>query len=395
MWESLIIRNDILYRKNVQVDGVSPEYFQIVAPDEVRSEVFRQLHSTRLGGHLGRDRTLKAIKLRFYWPGMAKDVKVWCNACDLCARRKPGPGLGRAPLKQDISTRPLDRIAIDILGPLPVSSDGNEYIMVVGGYFTKYSEAYAISDHTALTVADKLVCEFMCRFGIPTVIHTDQGREFESNLFKELCRLLEINKTRTTPYNPKSDGMIERLNRSILQMLSMFVNENRNDWDIHLPFVMMAYRSTCHDSTKFSPNMLMFGREIAYPIDVMFGDSPDRIDQVCPSQYVEWLKQSMELSFDVAFQNLKLAASRQKKTYDRGLKPRQFSESELVWRWYPPLANLKLSFGWTGPYKIIKKITDLTYQIQHVQTKRNVVVHVDHLKKYQGNEINDSDSETI
>jgi transposase InsO family protein len=135
----------------------------------------------------------------------------------------------------DVSA-PLDAIAIDIMAPLPVTENGNQYIMVVGDYFSKWTEAYPLPMHTALIVADKLVTEFICRYGAPLRIHTDQGRGFESHLFAELCNLLEITKSRTTPYRPQSDGMIELFNRTLQQMLAMFVNENHNDWDHHLPY---------------------------------------------------------------------------------------------------------------------------------------------------------------
>ena len=174
-----------------------------------------------------------------------------------------------------------------------------------------------------------------------------------------------------------------------MQMLAMFVNENRNDWDDHLLYVMMAYRSSCHESTKCSPNLLMFGREITFPVNVMFGDCPDRT-QVCPSEFVEWLRHSMALSFEVAYENLKVAASRQKKAYEKGLKPRSFDSGELVWRWYPPLANVKLGLGWTGPYKVLSKITSVTYKIEKLSSLKQIVVHVDHLKKYYGEESDDS-----
>ena len=125
---------------------------------------------------------------------MADDVRRWCQQCDTCARIKPGPGKGKSPLVSHLVNRPLERIAIDIMGPLPITRDGNEYIMVVGDYFAKWKKAYALPDHTALTVGDKLVTEFICRFRVPTTIHTDQGREFESQLFTHLCSLLNVEK---------------------------------------------------------------------------------------------------------------------------------------------------------------------------------------------------------
>jgi transposase InsO family protein len=200
----------------------------------------------------------------------------------MCARRKPGPGCGKSHLQQEISHQPLDRIDLDRLGPLPCTSDGNQYIVVISDYFTKYIEAYALKDHTALTVADKLVTEFICRYGLPSIIHSDPGPEFESTLFKEMCILLGIENTRKTPYNPRSDGLSERNIRTVQMMLAMFVNENRNDRDDHLPFVLMAYGSTIHDSTKCSPNMFIN----TLPVDIMYGEPPCSEGFSCPSQNI-------------------------------------------------------------------------------------------------------------
>ena len=165
-------------------------------------------------------------------------------------------------------------MAIDILGELPETENGNKYIVVISDYFTKWTHAIALPDQTAQTIADRLMVEFFSVFGMPQYLHTDQGRQFESNLFQEVCKLLGIEKTRTSPYRPQSDGMVERWNRTIQQMLKSFINDNRNDWDDHLPYLCMAYRATPHESTGCSPNLMMFGQENNLPIDVMAGFSP-------------------------------------------------------------------------------------------------------------------------
>lgn len=202
-------------------------------------------------------------------------------------------------------TEPLECIAIDIVGPLPITSNDNQYIMVIGDYFSKWKEAFALPDHTAQTVADKLVTGFICTFGAPYRIHTDQGREFESELFSEICSLLGIAKSRTTPYHPQSDGMIERFNRTLQQMLAIFVDENRTNWDDHLPYLMMAYRATVHESTKCTPNLIMLGKEITLPIDVIAGSPPmQHQHEGCYSSYVEWVRNSMEMSFSIVHDNL-------------------------------------------------------------------------------------------
>ena len=164
-------------------------------------------------------------------------------------------------------SRPLERIAMDIVGPLPVTERGNRYILVVGDYFTRWKEAYPMKDMEAQTVACILVNEFICRLGVPDTIHTDQGRNFESKLIKELCQMLGIKKTRTTPYHPQSDGMVERFNRTLLNMLSIAVGEDEMSWDLQLPLLLLAYRTSVHDTTGTSPFELM---KVRLPEDIMF-----------------------------------------------------------------------------------------------------------------------------
>lgn len=180
--------------------------------------------------------------------------------------------------------------------------------------------AFPIRDHTALTVADKLVTEFICRFGCPDQIHTDQGREFESQLFKLVCNLLGIEKTRTTPYHPQSDGLEERFNRTLRQMISIFVSENFDDWDDLLPFLLIAYRANEHKNTKCTPNLMMFGREINCPFDIVVGKPPNTPKVDCPIQYVQWLQHTLFETFDKVSQHLQQAASRQKSDHDKNAK---------------------------------------------------------------------------
>ena len=155
---------------------------------------------------------------------------------------------------------PMERIAMVIICELPVTSGGNKHILVIGDYYTKWTECFAMPNMEANTVAKHLIEELIVRFGTPYMIHTDQGVQFESNLFREVCRLLQIQKTRTTPYHHQSDGMVERNNRTILTMLSAFVDEHQHNWDEHLPYISMAYRAAEHETTGNSPNYMMLGR---------------------------------------------------------------------------------------------------------------------------------------
>lgn len=174
----------------------------------------------------------------------------------------------------------------------------------------------------------------------------------------------------------------ERINRTLKQMLSGFANVNRNDWDDHLPYLLMAYRATVQDSLAVTPHKMMFGRDMQCPIDLIAGNVPGVQNEMCPVQYIEWLKYTLEITYEFVSKQLGKAASRQKKHYDRGVKPRSFSEGDYVWRWYPPRANVKFRLGWIGPYLVRKKITFVTYQLQKDPHSTEIVVHIDHLKPY-------------
>lgn len=182
-------------------------------------------------------------------------------------------------MKQYCVGAPMERVALYLIGPLPLSHKGNKYVLIVSDYFTKWAEGYPIPDMETTTIVDNFVTNFVCRFGVPRQIHTDQGRQFESGLFKELCKKFSIDKTRITPFRHQRDGLVERFNRTLEDILSKYVSQNQKDWDEQLPWALMAYRSSEHDTTKFSPCMLMIGREIELPVDLIYGPHPQRISR--------------------------------------------------------------------------------------------------------------------
>jgi transposase InsO family protein len=174
-----------------------------------------------------------------------------------CAEAKAPNHTAKAPLISGDVGYPMGRMALDIVGPLPVTDGNNRFNLVVDDYFTKWVEAFAIPNHKAETVAEKLVDKVFCRFGTPRVIHTDQGRDFESHLFGDVCKLLGIENPRTTPYHLQSDGLVERFNKTLGAMLRSVVSENQKYWDKVLPKVLMAYRSSIISSTRFTPHFMV------------------------------------------------------------------------------------------------------------------------------------------
>ncbi|XP_014672604.1 PREDICTED: uncharacterized protein LOC106813069 [Priapulus caudatus] len=218
----------------------------------------------------------------------------------------------------------MERIAVDFLGPLPRTGLGHEYILVVCDYFTKWTEVYALSDQTALTTADCLATEWFTRFGTPLQLHSDQGRNFESGLFGETCKLLGNKKMRTTLYHPQSNGLVERFNRTVQEMLSKVVGEHHDDWDDLLPYVMATYRGTVQKSTGCSPNLRLFGREVGLPVDLMIKIPPGTFPPDCPVAYVKWVRKTTEEARAYARAQLGQAVERQKRNYDRRVVPANF-----------------------------------------------------------------------
>jgi len=179
--------------------------------------------------------------------------------------------------------------------------------------------------------------------------------------------------------------MVERFNRTCQQMLKVFVNENRDDWDDHLPYLMMAYRSSPHESTGLSPNMMMFGEELALPIDLMVGAPPrHNIRYKCRVEYVEWLRNTLGHAHLFARQQLGISANRQKTYYDKKSNPISFPTGSFVWWWYPPKANRKLGIGWSGPFRVMQRPTDIHCVIQLSPDAQSKRVHINQLKPHLG-----------
>jgi hypothetical protein len=290
-------------------------------------------------------------------------------------------------MKTNVVGALLKRIALDIMGPLPQTKQGNKYILVIGDYFTKWKEAYAMPDQTAVTVALIVVNEFVSRFGVPDQMHSDQGRNFESAVFQQMCELLGIDKTRTTPLRPQSDGMVERFNQTIEAMLAKFVSTNQDDWDEHLPLLMMAYRSAEHESSGYSPSEMMLGRTLKLPVDLVFDKlQTEKLESTEPTEYVTRMRDRMEVIHRFARENLKLSSERQKRRYDHKAYKRILKVGDVV-RLHNPQRKKgrspKLHLPWEGPFVVTHRLDDMVYRIQKSAKARPKVVHIDRLKPTQ------------
>ena len=380
-WDQLTIKDGILYRNFESNDGTK-HTLRMIVPSQLQEKVLREVHGGRLSGHLGETKTLLRSRERFYWPGMSRSVSDWCRTCPSCAARK-GTGQRRRGALHNVKTGyPLELIAMDIVGPFPPSKSGNKYILVVSDYFTKWVEAFGIPSQDAVTVANCIVDSVFCRWGLPSQLHSDMGAQFESLIIKEISKILCINKTHTTPYHPQCDGLVERLNRTILAMLATMVNDHGSSWEDHLPKVCFAYNTSTHTSTGYTPFYMMYGREAKIPADIVYG-TPAEQPQT-HSQYASNLRQSLEKAYSQARKEMNTAAQRQKSLYDKKVHGEPYKVGDLVWLLNPAVPkgkSRKLNCPWIGPFRVVKKLSDIVYRIQDSCNRRKrQVVHFDRLK---------------
>ena len=267
---------------------------------------------------------------------------------------------------------------------LDLSHNGNKYVLVVTDYFTRWIEAYAIPNQEANTVAEKMVSEFFCQFSLPTQLHSDQVRQFQANIIQEMCKVLGIAKSRTTPYHPQGDGRVERFNCTRFHMLSTSVLD-KNNWEHRLRPVYMAYNSTQHAATGYTPFFLMFGRSPCLPIDLLCGT--DHSQSQTTSNYVSHLSSCLRKAFEEVQSHSSHSQDRQRQYYDQTVPGTPYQVNDLVW-----LRNIVVPFNtvkkfhrpWTAPFRILKCISPTSYQLQSVHNKRTTTVHFNRLTPYIG-----------
>ena len=227
---------------------------------------------------------------------MASDVREHVRDCARCVRRKH-PVNQVAPLQNVFTTQPMELVGMDYL-TLETSKGGFENILVVTDHLTKYSQAYPTRNQTAKMTAQVLYNNFIVHYGFPARLHSDQGRNFESKVIKELCVLGGIEKSRTTPYHPMGNGQCERFNRTLLEMLGTLETDQKVDWKTYVAPLVHMYNSTQHDTTGFSPYFLLFGREPRLPIDLLL-PSPDTTGAKTFTGYIEGLRERLKHAHQV------------------------------------------------------------------------------------------------
>eukprot|EP00731_Ephydatia_muelleri_P032812 Em0024g356a len=259
------------------------------------------------------------------------------------------------------------------MGPLPETEKGNKYVLVAADCFTKWVEVYGIPNQEAVTVAVKLVAEMFCRFSPPEQVHSDQGRQFESELLKQICNLLQIKKTHT---RPQGNGMVERFNRTLQDMLAIAVGKHPADWEVYIRKLCFAYNTSVHSSTGYSPFFLMFGRQATIPIDLMFPLDKEQQNKV--PEDVHEQREGLQAAYSLVRERYRCNTEhkRHKAIYDRRAHGGPFNRGDHVWLFSPavpwplqkvppPLERAVYSNGQTREHLLQDKANPGRWQFVH------------------------------
>ncbi len=386
--DALRVKDGVLYRKFARKNRTW-ENWQFVVPRSMRKEIMVLNHDCPLSGHLGQKKTQERAFQGFYWFGIREDINLWVLRCRTCGQVKPpahppGEAVGRMPVGG-----PLDRIATDVLGPLLETSSGNRYILVVTDHFTKWVKIFPVPDQTAPTCANLILNEVIARFGCPYDLHSDQGRNYESKIFQDLCRLLEIRKTRTSVCNPRCNGQAERFNRTLVRMIKSYLRGEQTEWDQNLGCLAAAYRATPNESTGLTPNLLMLGREVRLPSEVLFGSGTGLPGEEIATyaDYVEELRARMQRAHEVAREHLGHRACRHNQSGDARKPFHRYAPGDLAW-YLTEMGQMgtapKLRVPYRGPVLVLRQVTSLNYLIQLDAKGTQRLIRHDKLKPYGG-----------
>jgi transposase InsO family protein len=378
LWEKrkhLRMRGGLLHME--RKEGV----YALIIPRDNRKMLVKTTHHVL--GHVGVTKTTSALQDEYYWPGMAQDIRLWLNTCGQCLQRKSG-NAGQLPeMQHTITGFPFEKIAIDVTGPLTATKNGDRYILGVVDYFSKYPMLIPIRNMEARTVAEALFGRWISIFGAPHCIHSDRGTCFEAAVFKELCELFNIKKTRTAPYYPQSDGLIERLFRTVKDMIYATTQTYKTEWNKVLPIVEMGLRGTVQATIKVSPHEVIFGYPMRLPIKWM-AQGPGRSSHISQkanqrqfySEYIMELQSRFKMIRDRC-----LPRNNNNKDECKKREVRPLEIDSLVMARIFPIEKSIANPRYDGPYRVSRKVADWTYELTHVKTGAIIHRNYHHLKR--------------
>ncbi|XP_055866617.1 uncharacterized protein LOC129922855 isoform X1 [Biomphalaria glabrata] len=369
---------------------------QLVVPSAKREIVLKTAHESMLAGHLSLRKTKSKIYKYFFWQGLDRDIKEFVRSCDICQKARVPRRCDRVELGQmNVVTTPFYKVATDIIGPLEITDNKNRYILTVVDVATRWPEAIPLRNINTETVIEALTNIF-CRIGLPIEILSDQGPQFTSELYKQVCEFFSVKPVHSTIYHPSSNGMIERLNSTLKSFLRKVCQDSPHDWDRKVSAALFAYREVPNETMGLSPFELVYGRQMRGPLAILkqvFVNAEEETEYKNVFTYLVDLKQRLSEVTSIAKSNSDANKKKYKMQYDKYSSRRDINEGDCVLVLKPHRDN-KLSVFWQGPYKVVNKISKFNYVVE--KENKIKVYHINRLMKYhcRVREVSNSNVET-
>ena len=348
---------------------------QILVPcDENARKLCMSLHhDPPYLGHLGRDWTLEQIKRSFYWPKMRQDIADFVGSCDQCQRNKAANAKPSGLLQPlQVPEGLWDSVSMDLITCLPETEKGNTAIVVFVDRLSKMVRLAAVKTSiTAEQYAELFVKEIFAKHGLPASIVSDRDPRFDSEFFRQLCKLLGVKQCMSTTAHPQSDGQTERMNRVLEEMLRAFVSVDQRGWDLHLPCCEFAINNAFNESIRTTPFFLNYGFHPRHPTNFALPSGP---------RPGERFVSSLQEALSEAQRCMRVAQERQARYANKGRKECEFEVGTYV---LLDSKNLRLSkqnrdlakklrHRFVGPFKILKRVTPVAYELE---TSKEMQMH--------------------
>ncbi len=352
------------------------------APQLLRDEIVLAAHASRFAGHCGQFRTQQRVLQRFWWPSLAADVKSFIDTCRPCQRARDPYGMHTrvAPMHAlEVPTEPNIRIHADLYGPLKSSSGGNKYVLTITDAFSKYADVSAITSKDAPVVAAAIFDRWISRFSCPKTILTDRGTEFANCVLAELCKLLDIDRSKTAAYHPQCNAVAETFNRTITSYLRANVSASKLDWEMHLPALMLSYNTQVHKSTLQSPFFLTY---LHHPRLPSFDISQPR-HMYSEDNWAHGAFNRLTATYRTVHRANEEARRAMLARHAHLQQTKSFNVGDQVLVYFPRstfATNPKLHEQWADGYYVEKQVTPVTYVVSKGLAGQRTTVHVNRLK---------------
>jgi len=357
----------------------------------MRREYIKCIHADL--GHFGQAKTCEAVARHAYFPGWCPYTKLIVRKCTVCNKSHRG---GRMPrqtaLRPMHEFRPMSVLHVDLVGPIPVGSNGKgqygfQYILSVIDSATRYLWLILLQNKTAETVTNALYEDVIARTSVPSAVLTDLGKEFTAEILGRLYARLGTTRLCTSGYHPQCDSKCERVHCSVHDMLVKFIERNYRNWAAYLPGIYLAYNFSIHTATGYAPHELFYSLPPTCPFDaVVEAEQTEAVSNA--DQYALEATDRLKQAFQFVYEYSGHVADRMKSNYDAAIKPRHFDVGSFVLVYTPPKQQSHVYGKWKvayqGPFRVKKRLNATNYIVKWSHKAKDFIVHGDHLRDYHG-----------